>query len=105
MPAYFVYLCQEIYDRDELVTYWEQIGPTLQGFEAKNVAAYTKFEVLEGDAVRGVALVEFPSMEVARRWYDSPGYVAIRGHRQKGAKYIGLLVEGGAAPIEERMKD
>lgn len=104
MPAYFVYVCQEIYDRSELVTYWEKIGPTLEGYAAKNIASYTKFELLEGDPVRGVAVVEFPSMEIAKQWYDSPGYVAIRGHRQNGAKYIGLLVEGGATPLQDRMK-
>jgi uncharacterized protein (DUF1330 family) len=104
MPAYFVYLCHEIYDREELETYWRSIGSTLKGYEAKNIAAYTKFEVLEGDPVRGVAVVEFPSMEIARQWYDSPSYAEIRKHRQNGAKYTGLLVEGGATPLEDRMK-
>jgi uncharacterized protein (DUF1330 family) len=103
VPAYLVYVCQEVIDRSELETYWEKIGPTLEGYGAKGVAAYTPFEQLEGDAVDGASVVEFPSMELAKAWYDSPGYRAIRHHRQRGARYIGLLMEGGVSPLELRM--
>jgi uncharacterized protein (DUF1330 family) len=49
-------------------------------------------------------VAEFPSMEEAKRWYDSPGYVAVRQHRMRGAKYLGLLVDGGVTEsIDERM--
>ncbi|MBB3571638.1 hypothetical protein FHX05_005786 [Rhizobium sp. BK491] len=34
----------------------------------------------------------------------APAYVEIRTHRQNGVKYTGLLVEGGATPLEDRMK-
>ena len=103
MPAYFVYVCQEVVDRTELETYWSKIGPTLDGYRFKKLAAYTPFEQLEGDKVDGVAVIEFPSFEIAKAWYDSPAYRAIRHHRMNGARYIGLLVEGGALPPELRM--
>ena len=103
MSAYFVYVCQEVVDRKELETYWSKIGPTLEGFQHKNLAAYTPFEQLEGDKVEGVAVIEFASFEIAKAWYDSPAYRAIRHHREAGARYIGLLVEGGALPPELRM--
>jgi uncharacterized protein (DUF1330 family) len=103
MPAYFVYVCLEVMDRGELETYWEKIVPTLEGFGAKPIAAYTHFEHLEGPKPEGAAVVEFPSMEKARAWYNSPAYGAIRHHRQHGAKYIGILMEGGALPPQLRM--
>jgi len=103
MPAYFVYVCLEVMDRSELETYWEKIVPTLEGFGAKPIAAYTHFEHLEGPKPEGAAVVEFPSMEKARAWYNSPAYGAIRHHRQHGAKYIGILMEGGALPPQLRM--
>jgi uncharacterized protein (DUF1330 family) len=103
MPAYFVYLCQEVIDRAELDLYWEKIVPTLEGYGAKSVASYTAFEQLEGPPVEGVAVVEFPSRDAARAWYDSEAYRAIRHHRERGARYIGLLVEGGFVPAELRM--
>ena len=103
MAAYFVYICQEVVDRSELETYWSKIGPTLEGYGARSVAACTPFEQLEGDAVDGAAVVEFPSMERAKAWYNSPAYRAIMHHRQQGARYIGLLMEGGLPPVELRM--
>jgi uncharacterized protein (DUF1330 family) len=103
VPAYFVYVCQEVINRAELEVYWDKIGPTLAGYGAKNLAAYTPFEPLEGEPVDGVAVIEFPSRDVAKAWYDSAPYRAIRHHRQNGARYIGLLVEGGALPPELRM--
>src|SRR4029077_3518509 len=63
----------------------------------------TVFTGAEGP-VEGVVVAEFPSMEEAKRWYDSPGYVAVRQHRMRGAKYLGLLVNGGVTEsIDERM--
>jgi len=103
MAAYFVYICQEVVDRSELETYWSKIGPTLEGYGARSVAAYTPFEQLDGDAVDGAAVVEFPSMDRAKAWYNSPAYRAIMHHRQQGARYIGLLMEGGLPPVELRM--
>ena len=44
-------------------------------------------------------------MEAANAWYDSPGYKAIRHLRQDSTKYTGVLVEAGAAPPEERLRN
>ena len=103
MAAHFVYVFQEVVDRSKFETYWSKIGPTLEGYGARSVAAYTPFEQLEGDAVDRAAVVEFPSMELAKAWYNSPAYRVIMHHRQRGARYIGLLMEGGIPPVELRM--
>jgi uncharacterized protein (DUF1330 family) len=86
MAACFVYICQEVIERSDLETYWSKIGPTLEGYGAKSVASYTPFERLEGDAVDGAAVVEFPSMELAKDSYNNPAYRAIMHHRQQGAR-------------------
>jgi hypothetical protein len=39
-------------------------APTLQGHSVKSLAAYTPFEVLEGENVEGVFVAEWPCMEV-----------------------------------------
>jgi uncharacterized protein (DUF1330 family) len=103
VPAYFVYICQEVTNRKSLETYWEKIGPTLEGYEAKNIAAYTRFEQLEGEKIEGVAVIEFPTFDRAKTWYESPAYRAIRHFRMDGAKYIGVIAEGGALPPDQRM--
>ena len=105
MPAYLIYICQGVSDRKELETYWKDMPPTFMGFDVKLHTAYRPFQLLEGEGpVEGVVVAEFPSMEEAKRWYDSPGYVAVRQHRMRGAKYLGLLVDGGVTEsIDERM--
>jgi uncharacterized protein (DUF1330 family) len=105
MPAYLVYICQGVSDRKELETYWKVMPPTFMGFDVKLHTVYRPFELLEGEGpVEGIVVAEFSSMEEAKRWYDSPGYVAVRQHRMRGAKYLGLLVDGGVTEtIDERM--
>jgi len=103
MPAYFVYICKEVTDRQSLETYWNKIGPTLEGYGARSIAAYTRFEQLEGEKIEGLAVIEFPSFERAKEWYDSPAYRNIRHYRTDGAKYIGVIAEGGALPPDQRM--
>ena len=105
MPAYLIYVCEGVTDRKELETYWREIPRTLAGFDIKLHTAYRPFEILEGQGpVEGVVVAEFPSMEEAKRWYNSPEYTAVRPHRIRGAKYLGLLVDGGISEnFDERM--
>jgi uncharacterized protein (DUF1330 family) len=58
------------------------------------LAAYGPQQVLEGMKSEGTVIAEFPSLADARKWYDSPAYQAIIKHRQRGAIYHGLIVEG-----------
>jgi uncharacterized protein (DUF1330 family) len=44
--------------------------------------------------VEGVVVAEFPSVEEARSWYDSPAYQEAAQHRFRGAVYRGVIVEG-----------
>lgn len=105
MPVYMVYVCHSVKDRAQLEKYWASIGPTLEGQPVKMLAAYTPFEVLEGENVLGVFVAEWPSMEAAKAWYDSPAYKAIRHLRQDNAQYTGVLVDAGFAPGEKRLRN
>ena len=51
-------------------------------------------EVLEGPEVEGVVILEFPSFDEAKAWYDSPAYREVREHRFRGADYRAVIVEG-----------
>ncbi len=104
MPAYLIYLCYGVSDREELETYWEVTQVTFQGQDMKVHTAYTPLEVLEGDEdVQGVVIAEFPSYEACKAWYDGPGYSEARKHRMRGADYLGILVDGGFTPAADRM--
>jgi uncharacterized protein (DUF1330 family) len=94
MKGYLVFTREKTLDAAELVIYWEEIRGTFAGHEVKLLASYGKYEVLEGDPIEGMVIAEFPTVEAAKDWYDSPGYREVRKHRIKGAIYRGILVEG-----------
>jgi uncharacterized protein (DUF1330 family) len=94
MKGYMVFTREKTLDAAELAIYWDKIRATFEGHEVKVLAAYGKYEVLEGDATEGVVIAEFPTFEAAKTWYDSAAYREVRKHRQKGAVYRGILVEG-----------
>jgi uncharacterized protein (DUF1330 family) len=41
-----------------------------------------------------VVVLEFPSMEAARRWYGSPEYAPLKAQRLRTARTEAVLVEG-----------
>ncbi|TLD72871.1 DUF1330 domain-containing protein [Phragmitibacter flavus] len=97
-PAYVIFTREKTLDQAELETYWKMVGASLEGHPMKVLSGYGPHEVLEGDKTEGVVIAEFPSMEAAKAWYDSPAYRAAREHRFKGAVYRGILVEATPAP-------
>ena len=63
MPAYFVYVCQQVLDRAKLEAYWREIILTLEGYEAKHYFgrffaardSQISFSVTHGRSARGGA--------------------------------------------------
>ena len=94
MPAYMIFIREKTLDRSELETYWAKVASTLEGVPIKVLSAYGPHTILEGPEVEGVVIAEFPSVEAARQWYDSPAYQDAANHRHRGAIYRGLIVEG-----------
>jgi uncharacterized protein (DUF1330 family) len=94
MPAYIVFVREKTLDQSELEAYWSMVRATLEGRPIKVLASYGHHVTLEGPEVEGVVIAEFPSVEEARAWYDSPAYQEVAQHRQRGAVYRGLIVEG-----------
>lgn len=94
MSAYIVFMREKTLDRSELEAYWARVTPTLEGRPIKVLAAYGNHVTLEGPEVEGVVIAEFPTMQEARDWYDSPAYQEASQHRHRGAVYRGLIVEG-----------
>ena len=94
MAAFMVFIREKTLDQPELETYWAKIRATLEGRPIKILAAYGRHVTLEGPEVEGVVVAEFPTLEEARAWYDSPAYQEVAQHRFRGAIYRGLIVEG-----------
>lgn len=94
MSAYAIFIRERTRVQSDLDAYQAKAGATLAGHSAKVLAAYGRQELLEGAAHEGVVIVEFPTIEAARAWYDGPGYRAARELRFKGADYRAFIVEG-----------
>lgn len=93
MSAFIVFIREETLNQSELETYWARVKETMNGHSLKVLAAYGKHVTLEGPDVEGVVIAEFPSLEAARAWYDSPAYQEAAKYRHRGAVYRGLIVE------------
>lgn len=94
MAAYVVFTRERTRDKAELDTYSSLAGATMAGHTVKPHSVYGKHETLEGAPIEGAVIVEFPSIEAAKAWYDSPAYKAAREHRFKGADYRVFITEG-----------
>lgn len=95
-PAYFV-IDAKIKDFERIKPYQLAVEKTYVPFGGKRLVVAGNVDVLEGDAPRGVVVImQFPSMELARAWHDSPEYQAILGHRLAAAESHAFLVEGVA---------
>jgi uncharacterized protein (DUF1330 family) len=94
MPAYIVFIREQTLDKSELEAYQSKAPQTLDGHPIRVLAAYGHHVTLEGPNVEGIVIAEFPSLEEARTWYDSPAYQEAAQHRFRGAVYRGLIVEG-----------
>lgn len=94
MPAYITFIREKTLDKTELETYWELVKATMEGHPIKPLAVYGEQVVLEGPQVEGVVIVEFPTIEDAKKWYHSDAYQNAAQHRHKGAVYTAVIVEG-----------
>jgi uncharacterized protein (DUF1330 family) len=94
MPAYMIFIREQTLDRSELEAYWAKVASTLEGVPIKVLSAYGPHTTLEGPEIEGVVIAEFPTVEAARQWYDSPAYQNAARHRLRGAIYRGMIVEG-----------
>ena len=55
-----------------MASYSKDVLATSAGHEAEILARYGAHEDLEGAATEGTVILEFPSIEAAKAWYDSP---------------------------------
>jgi uncharacterized protein (DUF1330 family) len=94
MVAYAVFIRDRLRDPEAMQTYLDQVGATFAGHQAKRIVGHGAFEMLEGAAMESVVITEFPSIEAARAWYESPAYREVRRLRHLAADYRAFIVEG-----------
>lgn len=95
MPAYLLFIREgQVLDQSQLDLYSRKNRENPRDPSLKPLVIYGTTEALEGEAPDGIVLLEFPTAEDARRWYNSPAYQEALLHRKKAADYRALLIQG-----------
>ena len=94
MAAYFI-ADVDITDAEEYRRYAQQAGPIIRQYGGKTLVMDNQPETTEGNwHPKRIVMIEFPTVEQARAWYDSPEYTAISDMRFRSANSNVILVKG-----------
>jgi uncharacterized protein (DUF1330 family) len=92
MAAYFLFDNVEVMDRAALGRYAGEASKLVAEHGGRYLAAAVAPEVVEGDpGLNQVVLIEFPDLESARAWYDSPAYRPLKELRQRAVRNNAVL--------------
>lgn len=94
MTAYAIGLFRTNELHIDVVEYLEKLQSTLDPYDGKFLVHGGDVESYEGDWDRDVVLIEFPTMEQARSWYNSPAYQEILPLRTRHIGGDAFLVQG-----------
>jgi uncharacterized protein (DUF1330 family) len=94
MPAYVIVEI-EVVDKQRYEDYKTMVPPSLEAYGGRFVVRGGKLETLEGGwAPERLVVLEFPSLTLAKAWYDSPHYARAKALRQETARSRMFVVEG-----------
>lgn len=94
MSAYVI-VDEDVFDPEGIEEYSKAARPTIAQYGGKAIIRTTECEVLEGTwRPKRLVVIQFDSVEQAKRWYNSPEYQAAIPLRQRAAKTNFILVEG-----------
>jgi uncharacterized protein (DUF1330 family) len=94
LSAYVIAIV-DIKDPVRYERYRELVLPTVTAYGGKFIARGGRTEVLEGAwSPRRVVILEFPSVERAQQWWESPEYSTAKAIRQATSEGTLVVVEG-----------
>jgi len=98
MVAYVIAEAREIIDEDAYQRYRPLGGAAVQAHDGAYLARGGAALALEGDwTPQKLTILQFPSLELARRWYDSPQYTNARSIREGAARMRFVAVDGSGS--------
>jgi uncharacterized protein (DUF1330 family) len=98
MPA-FIIARVDITDREQYQHYLKAAPPVIEQYSGKVIARSEDPLTLEGPfETRRIVILQFPSVEKAKEFYNSPEYRTIRRLRE-GAAAGELVVIEGLKPV------
>lgn len=94
MPAYVITEI-EIEDAVAYEEYKKLTPASISAYDGKFIVRGGRAEGLEGEwEPERIVVLEFPSMERIKEWWDSPEYAEAKAIRQRSAKTRMIMVEG-----------
>lgn len=81
----------------DVLRYMELLQGTLNPFGGRFLVHGNPIDVREGEWDRDLVIIEFPDLDRARSWYDSPAYQDIKSLRTDHLNADLILVEGVGA--------
>jgi uncharacterized protein (DUF1330 family) len=85
----------EITNPDGYKAYTANVVPTIEKYGGRFLVRGGAVHALEGDwPERRRVIIEFPSLEAAQQWWDSPEYAKPKSLRRANSKGRLLLLEG-----------
>ena len=95
MPGYVLGQIKAINDAAAFTAYQGGALPTVAQYGGKLVLNSSKIESGDGDwAPNSLVMLEFESVEQARKWYYSPEYQAVVGQRLNSADSGLIIIDG-----------
>lgn len=95
MTAFFLFQNLGVTDAAAFEEYKRLVPATVDAHGGRYLVVAGRVETIEGDAaLPAPVLIEFPSVEAARGWYDSPEYRPLKEMRWAALRATGHLVEG-----------
>ncbi len=94
MAAYIV-IDINVTDPDTYMTYRQLVPPTVARYGGRYLARGGVAETLEGTwAPTRLVILEFPNIEQAKAWVDSPEYAPARELRHRTAQSEMVVIQG-----------
>lgn len=94
MAAYII-VEVDVHSAEEYEEYKKLTPGSLLNYHGKFIVRGGITEPLEGDwNPKRIVIIEFPSLELAKNWWDSEEYASAKTLRQRTAKTKMIAVEG-----------
>ncbi|MFY9561606.1 MAG: DUF1330 domain-containing protein [Terriglobales bacterium] len=95
MPAYFLVDIREVKNPAKMEEYKARVKPVVEKFGGRYLVVGGPVQVSEGTWLPVFpVLIEFPSMEQARGWYDSEEYRELKQLRLAATSCNGVFLGG-----------
>lgn len=102
MPAYALAHLRTPTLHPDVFDYIERIQSTLDPFGGRFIVHGADVEVREGAWPGTIVIIEFPGVDEARGWYESPAYQEILPLRTDHIEGEAIIVEGVAPGYDAR---